>query len=426
MTITDNLKELAADLLHSGASIQEVADQLSLPLKDAEYLCFLLCRQQPEDFNINDYLTKEWLEEKLGSHSIIEIANLTGLRYRQVQYYLRKYGLSARKSTKLPLLEEQELRRLYVDDGLSDRTIAEQYHTTAYIIKSLRYKFGIFKTERIVAAQLLTKEFFYRLYVELNIGLSQMAQLFNTSRPTILQYKKRYAAGNDSMSKSIAAHRASRRHQELLSRMLDEIPHRLLIDKLQKQGILEIAAEYNLIDNANNKLIPFSREWFFYEMQSISPTKIAKETRRPYSEICQMMDALGIDRSQRRAEIDPGLLRYLSLELYWSDEEIAAQVHLPVTAITQQRRSEGIHMKDRTPLEKRLPPALFSKLYLEENLTAAQIAKLLRTSLTRIREVKNEYITQGHREFENYHSKSVSPERFEYLNRLFTLGLYKA
>ena len=35
MTITDNLKELAADLLHSGASIQEVADQLSLPLKDA-------------------------------------------------------------------------------------------------------------------------------------------------------------------------------------------------------------------------------------------------------------------------------------------------------------------------------------------------------------------------------------------------------
>ena len=43
-------------------------------------------------------------------------------------------------------------------------------------------------------------------------------------------------------------------------------------------------------------------------------------------EICQMMDALGIDRSQRRAEIDPGLLRYLSLELYWSDEEIAAQV----------------------------------------------------------------------------------------------------
>ena len=83
-------------------------------------------------------------------------------------------------------------------------------------------------------------------------------------------------------------------------------------------------------------------------------------------------------------------------------------------------------MKDRTPLEKRLPPALFSKLYLEENLTAAQIAKLLRTSLTRIREVKNEYITQGHREFENYHSKSVSPERFEYLNRLFTLGLYKA
>ena len=26
---------------------------------------------------------------------------------------------------------------------------------------------------------------------------------------------------------------------------------------------------------------------------------------------------------------------------YWSDEEIAAQVPLPVTAITQQRRSEG-------------------------------------------------------------------------------------
>lgn len=126
----------------------------------------------------------------------------------------------------------------------------------------------------------------------------------------------------------------------------------------KKQGILEIAAEYNLIDNANNKLIPFSREWFFYEMQSKSPTKIAKETRRPYSEICQMMDALGIDRSQRRAEIDPGLLRYLSLELYWSDEEIAAQVHLPVTAITQQRRSEGIHMKDRDSAGKEIATGL--------------------------------------------------------------------
>lgn len=426
MSANNQLKEQITALLQSGADFKEIADALSLTEKEIEHTCFLLCKQNPNQFDINDYLTKEWLEEKIISHSIIEIANITGMRYRQIQYLLTKYGLSVRESNNAFLPKEEQLRQLYVEEKMTDRQIADQFGTSISTIKNLRYKYGIMKTDRISIDQIMTKELFHRLYVQLNISMIQIAQLFDVSRPTIVQFKEQYSVGEDKISKEISVHRALRRHQELFERMLSKIRHADLIQKLKDKSILEVAAEYKLIIHTDHKLVPFSREWFLYELQTKSPTRISLETKQPYHEISKMIDDYGIDRSQRIEEIDPQILRHLFLDLYWSDSEIADQFNVPPTAITQQRRNEEIFAENRLPLEERLPLEFFSKLYLTERMSLFQISRIFRTSLVNVRALKNKYIDEGHSEFDNLRIPGVSPERFEYLNKQITLGLLKA
>ena len=422
---TDKINEQITEHLKRNVSFQDISLELSIPIEQVESVCFHLCKSVPSEFKYAKYMTKEWLEEKLKDHTIFGIANITHLSYRQVQYHLGKHGLTNRRMDSEQLPTEEELRRLFLTEKLGDKKIAERYEVPIYTIKNLRYKYGIMRSERVPVDQILTLPIFRRLHIELGISMSQLAVLFGVNRSDIAQLKNDFCASDASLAAVLASHHPSRKNQKLFERMLDEIPHSELIEELKTKDLYEVAFQHNLIKGSDRNTVPFSREWFLLELQTKSPTKIANETGKSYAAISQMLDEHGIERSKRKDEINPSILRRLFLELYWSDTDIGNQFGISPFAVRRQREAEGIYIKDRMPLEQRLPVELFSKLYLVEGLSLFQIGKAFRTSPANLRALKQQYIAEGHSEFDKIRVPGVSEERFTYLQNQIVLGVYK-
>ncbi len=412
-------------LMLQNKSFKEISESLNISLREVEEIGFQLCIDNPDKLPIDSFLTKEWLEEKIKTCSIIEIANITHQKFRRIQYLLlTKYKITARREPTTILPNKDTLTEMYVTQRMSDGKIAKEYNVSVHTIKNLRYRLGIFKTDRILIEDVLTREFFYRLHVELGISVLKIAEILNTNRKVVTTLKDEYAKPDDEISKAIINQTNKKQYNTLLERLIEKLPRKELIDKLHTESILEIAAEYGLIDS-NNKLVPFTKEWFLLELQEKSPSRISIETKKPYREICDMLDNLGIDRSKRHDEIDPDMLRYLFEELFWSDSEIAEMFGIAKFAISQQRYSLGITAQSRLSLEERLPVQLFLKLYLEEKLNTVQLSKIFKTGVINISNLKHKYIDNGYKELCNTRSTGVSKERFDYLQRQIDLGLYK-
>ena len=423
MTHTAEKREQAiAERLKAGVSFDQIASELSIPTEQVESVCFSLCHANPEEFKYNTYLTKEWLEAKAKDHSIFAIANITQLNYKQVVYRLGKYGLSTRKSNENILPTKEELYRLYVTERKTDRNIAEQYGVPIRTIKNLRYKYTILRTSRKPLEEIITLEYLHRLYVELDISVSQICKLFETSRATL----DPLLLSGEPLAREIEHHKLSRKNYYLFERLLSNVPHSELAEDLKTKGLYEIAAERKLLSGESNQLIPFTKEWLLVEMQTKSPTKIALENGKMYSYVSKLIDDYGIDRSKRKDEIDPKILRRLFLELYWSDSEIATQFGISENSVREQRKSEGILAKNRLPIEERLPVELFKKLYLHEGMNLYQIGSAFRISHADIRALKKKYIESGHDDLGGVRVAGVSEERFAFLQNQITLGVYKA
>lgn len=419
-------KEMIAERLKAGFSFEQIANLLGVPAEQVESVCFSLCHTNPKEFKYRTYLTKEWLEAKAKDHSVRAIAAITQLNYKQVIYHLGKYGISTRKPTGNVLPSKEELFRLYVTERKTDRIIAEQYGASARTIKNLRYKYDILRSTRKPLEGIITLEYLHRLYVELDISVSQICKLFETSRATLDPLMDSLLMKEDPLAREIEHHKLSRKNYRLFERLLASVPHSELAEDLKTKELYEIAAERKLMEGESNQLIPFTKEWLLVEMQTKSPTKIALENRKMYSYISKLIDDYGIDRSKRKDEIDPKILRRLFLELYWSDSEIAAQFGISENSVREQRKSEGILAKNRLPIEERLPVELFKKLYLHEGMNLYQIGSAFRISHADIRALKKKYIESGHDDLGGVRVAGVSEERFAFLQNQIALGVYKA
>lgn len=427
MTHTTEKREQAiAERLKAGVSFDQIASELSIPAEQVESVCFSLCHANPKEFKYSTYLTKEWLEAKAKDHSIFAIANITQLNYKQVVYRLGKYGLSTRKSNENILPTKEDLYRLYVTERKTDRNIAEQYGVPIRTIKNLRYKYTILRTSRKPLEEIITLEYLHRLYVELDISVSQICKLFETSRATLDPLMDSLLLSGEPLAREIEHHKLSRKSYYLFERLLSTVPHSELAEDLKTKGLYEIAAERKLLSGESNQLIPFTKEWLLVEMQTKSPTKIALENGKMYSYVSKLIDDYGIDRSKRKDEINPHILRRLFLELYWSDSEIAAQFGISDNSVREQRKSEGILAKHRLPIEERLPVHLFKKLYLHEGLSLYQIGSAFRISHANVRTLKKKYIESGHSELDGVRVAGVSEERFAFLQNQIALGVYEA
>lgn len=135
--------------------------------------------------------SKEWLEAVLKKMDVTEIVKryYIGLAYinnMMSEYDLKPVAVSDR-------LDAELVRHLFVDNCWTDEQIAFALETSEYAIKTLRKKQGIKPSQRPALHERLPLSDFVRLYIEDNLTVSQIGNLYGVSEKAIAALKLDYS-----------------------------------------------------------------------------------------------------------------------------------------------------------------------------------------------------------------------------------------
>ena len=413
------------EFIENGSTFEAVAEKYEIPLDKLEAYCFSLCKERPDKFELKHFITRHWLETKLSElGSLIAVSNYTGIHYRKL-HYLRTKLLPEGTRSLSDELSRDTLWRLYVEQELTDKVIADMYGTKTANIKHLRQVYDIMASDRKPLEEKLPIELFHRLYVISKLGLGQIASLYNSSRVTITQLKTRYAEAGHPLSEEIANTNNMGYYPRFMEELLQLISKEDLCNELRTKTVFEVAARYKLIAPTANSLIPLSKEWFKAELLTKSVNTIAKENNMTPGRVSVLLSEYGLDNPARTGRISRELLHELFVNRCWSDEKIAKHLSIAAGTIKRLRFQYRILSEQRPSVEERIPPALFRYLYIEEKMNLLQIAAAFDIAGSKIRELRKKYIADGYTEFAHRTSIHIQPERLEYLNKQIHLNLLK-
>ena len=416
---------IRAEFIEKNGTFDEVANKLSVSIDELESYCFALCKNHPDEFDLKYFLTKPWFEEKLSKHdSIVEIANETGIHYRTLCYFKQKFFPEKRRNLAKEISRDT-LWKLYVHQELSDNAIARMYDTKTANIKHLRLTYDIMASDRKPLEEKLPIELFHRLYVASKLGLGQIASLYNSSRTTVTELKNRYAGSSHPLAEEIANTNNMGHYPRFVEDLLQLISKEELCNQLRTKTIFEIAAQYKLIPPTANSLAPLSKEWFKAELLTKSVATIAKENNITPSHVYLLISELGIETPTRTERISEELLRELFVNRCWSDAKIARHLAISAATVKNLRLKHKVYAEQRPSVEERIPPALFRYLYIEEKMSLVQIAAAFDIANSKIRDLRQKYISDGFTEFAHRTSTRIPPERLEYLYKQIHLNLLK-
>ena len=135
--------------------------------------------------------SKGWLEAVLKKMDVTEIVKryYIGLAYinnMMSEYDLKPVAVSDR-------LDAELVRHLFVDNCWTDEQIAFALETSEYAIKTLRKKQGIKPSQRPALHERLPLNDFVRLYIEDNLTVSQIGNLYGVSEKAIAALKLDYS-----------------------------------------------------------------------------------------------------------------------------------------------------------------------------------------------------------------------------------------
>lgn len=414
---------IEAELFIKERTFQEAAEHIGCTPEDLELAAFALCKENPTRFNPKRILTKQWLEEKRKTHSIIAICNITGMKYKHIQYELNKFGVAPKKPLS-DIISKDELYHLYAELEWTDKQISDKYDSTIYAVRRLRLSYGICEADRTPLDRKCPIEFFHRLYVEFGIGTVQIADLFEVNRGKITELRRQYTECDHPFAPGIARKVNTGANLELFAKLLERVPRKTLIEELKKKDIYQVAVEQGIIAQDSNNYIPFSKEWLTCELQTKSIRQISAETEKSIDFISELIHKFDIPRPDRHPKTEESVLRELFINRYWSDAEIGSHLGLSPLTVKHQRLFYGIHADERLPYEEKLPAELFVSLYLKDGLSLVQISSATRVPQNRVRSLKNEYIASGHTELAGHRVTGVSSEKLEYITKQLNLNLY--
>lgn len=404
-------------------SFQEAAERIGCTPEELELAAFALCKENPTCFNPKRILTKQWLEEKRKTHSIIAICNITGMKYKHIQYELSKLGVTPKKPLG-EIISKEEFYHLYAELEWTDKQIADKFGSTIYAVRRLRLTYGISDADRTPLAKKCPIEFFHRLFVQFGIGTVQIAELFDVNRAKITELRRQYVESGHPLAKEIADRINTGTNLELFAKLLQKVPHKTLAQEMRTKDIYQVAVEQGIIEQEANTYIPFSKEWLTSELQTKSIRQIASETDKSIDFISELVHKFGIPRPERHPKTEESVLRELFINRYWSDSEIASHLGLSSLTVKHQRLFYGIHADERLPYEEKLPAKLFISLYLKDGLSLAQISSATRVPQNRVRSLKNDYIASGYTELAGHRVTGVTNEKLEYITKQINLNLY--
>ena len=168
------------------------------------------------DMNL-DLFTVDWLDYWMKRMNLREIAKQFHVSSSYLQQFRKLSTLKAPRTE--DRLDAELVRKLYIENRWNDPQIAKSLGTSKQIILQLRKKHGIKKEDRQSLASILNRQEFERLYLEENLTLLQLAQLYGVSSAKVSELKHQYGKLNPLILSHVSAGVSEQRLQFLKKEM---------------------------------------------------------------------------------------------------------------------------------------------------------------------------------------------------------------
>lgn len=122
--------------------------------------------------------------------SLSELSRQYGVSVNRIKSLMKKASIEREPLTQK--ISEETLRHLYVQMEWGDKEIAELFGCSQHTVMKLRYGYGIHATLRLPLETKLSKERFVELYVEQGFLLTQIASVYGVGVQRITSLKKQY------------------------------------------------------------------------------------------------------------------------------------------------------------------------------------------------------------------------------------------
>ncbi|AFQ29915.1 hypothetical protein P4493_05300 [Bacillus thuringiensis] len=233
---------------------------------------------------------KLYVEDGLSDRQIAELkgVNTSTIRRLRVKYEIETRGRHNVDPTQV--LSKTELERLYIEECLSDKTIGKQVGLSHSTVHRLRVKYGI---ERRPVKRAFTEEELKQLYIKEGKTDEQIAKLRGITAGAVTHLRKVY--GIEAIERAV-------------------VPKEILIDLYVKQKMTdkEIAEQYNCAEKT----------------------------------VCSLRKRFGIQANRKRCSLSKEQVYNLYVEKGLSDNQIANLYGTYSATISSLRERYGIQTKE--------------------------------------------------------------------------------
>lgn len=174
-------------------TIKELSQQFNLSAS-ALYYWAKKNNYQAKNGNISSTIPDK-LQEKLLSQintmSMAELAKENNLPYHTLYYWLKKQGLTAKKTSKFPIHIQQEIRKKCETSSL--KVLAQEYGLSEQTIRSRLKNIGCFpdgKGSFFIVNDLINREI---ISCYQKNGINETAEKFHTTKVAVKSYLTKYS-----------------------------------------------------------------------------------------------------------------------------------------------------------------------------------------------------------------------------------------
>lgn len=406
-------KSIIASMADEGKTVAEMAQELKVDFNELSKFYISCFAENKHAFPLRLLVTKSWLEKQLEKKTISQICQELGTSFSVINRLVKIYEIKKKPLLK-DVLTSEVLYSLFVEQHLSDKEIAKMYKCSIDTLKKLRAKYNITYESRTENLPVPSCEFFKRLYIEYGFSRGQMMKLLGYSVVQFNKLSREYAK----LDEEIRTKRPLHAFQKIIELLLDKVNNLVLYEQLENHTLAQVAEMYEIIPAAEPGVDTFSKEWLDILLHRMTVEQILREYHIGRAYIDSIMKDANLKPIPMIERLDVNSVRYLFIDCGWDEEEIAKALHSSKYTVSELLKREGISKKDRKSLEERLTIATFRTLFIEENLTLAQIAKIFRVTKQQVEELKSQYDTNDS-ELAAHESSGASTERFNYLLKQF-------
>ena len=368
-----------------------MAEKLGVNYRELSRFYISCSSNNPIAFPTHLLISKELLVKELEQKSVAQISREYNLTVAIINRLFAIYDIPAKQSLK-KILTKELLYKLFVEENMSDREIAEKYKCSIVTTKKLRKQYNISYENRKQNKCNPSIEYFHKLAVEIGFSNEQLITLLGCNPFHLEQLKREYIAQGGKLAEDIASNIAATPYKQLICKVMETIEPAVLYELLKEKSLAEVAEMYEIIPPAEKGITTFSAEWLQVVLKRMHIRQICNTYYISYVYLMRLKSANNIKIVPESEKVDAKRVKFLYIQCNWMPEKIAKDQNVTFYAIRSFLNKNGISAKDRITLEEKIPPKTFYNFYVKKNLTLHQIAELYETSEIKIISLKTKYL----------------------------------